>query len=86
MTKGELMLEGVNLMIAGMGFVMVFLLLLVYAVQLMSRIIARFTPDIPLPVTPIPQPEQPLSSTDDALTKVAIAAALHHHRRTHDKK
>ena len=86
MTNGELMLEGVNLMIAGMGFVMVFLLLLVYAVQLMPRIIARFTPDIPLPVTPIPQPEQPLSSTDDALTKVAIAAALHHHRRTHDKK
>ena len=86
MTNGELMLEGVYLTIAGMGFVMVFLLLLVYAVQLMSRIIARFTPDKLQPAIPIPQPEPPLPSTDEALTRVVIAAALHHHRCTHDRK
>lgn len=39
MTNAQLMQEGINLMIAGMGFVMLFLLVLIIAVGLMSKII-----------------------------------------------
>ena len=44
MTPSELLLEGVELMLFGMGFVFVFLIVLVGMVSLMSRLIASFAP------------------------------------------
>lgn len=41
--------EGFSLLLFGMGFVVVFLTLLVFATSLMSRILVRFEP-APLPV------------------------------------
>ena len=57
MTEKELFLEGVNLMISGMGFVMVFLLLLIGAIDTMSKFINRFLSRTEL------QPEQLKSTT-----------------------
>ena len=51
MTPSELLLEGVELMLFGMGFVFVFLVLLVGVVSLMSRLIATFAPSAPTPAS-----------------------------------
>ncbi|MCW9010118.1 MAG: OadG family protein, partial [Marinobacter sp.] len=48
------MSQAVDLMIAGMGFVFVFLIILVFATGLMSKIILRFAP--PEPATPARTP------------------------------
>ena len=47
----ELLAEGFSLMLFGMGFVVVFLTLLVIATTLMSRIVMRYEP-APVPVVP----------------------------------
>ena len=81
MQQTSLFFEGINLMILGMGFVFVFLVFLIFAMRLMSKIVIRFTP-APIPsnrkskskravkVTP---PEQ-----DERLLKVLSAAVQHH--------
>lgn len=81
MTEKELFLEGVNLMISGMGFVMVFLLLLIGAIDTMSKFINRFLSRTEL------QPEQLKSTTaatEDDLERLrpAIVAAIAHYRRS----
>ena len=43
----DLMSQAVDLMIAGMGFVFVFLFILVFATLLMSKLIGRFAPPEP---------------------------------------
>ena len=80
MTEKELFLEGVNLMISGMGFVMVFLLLLIGAIDTMSKFINRFLSRTEL------QPEQLKSTTaatEDDLERLrpVIVAAIAHYRR-----
>lgn len=80
MTNAELMQEGVNLMFSGMGFVLVFLLILIFAIGLMSKIINRFFPE---PIIPSPTPPQVQSSQCDDLERLrpVIVAAIAHHRR-----
>lgn len=81
MTNAELLQEGIILMFAGIGFVMLFLLILIYAIQLMSAVINRFFPE---PLTPpatsvAAQPET--SHTDIDHLRPVIVAAIAHHRR-----
>ena len=54
MTSAELFGEGINLMFSGMGFVLVFLLILIWAIGLMSKLINKYFPE--------PQPAVPNSS------------------------
>jgi oxaloacetate decarboxylase gamma subunit len=42
MAASNLMSEGLNLMLVGMGFVFIFLTLLVFATTIMSKIITRY--------------------------------------------
>ena len=84
MTPSALIVEGINLMFSGMGFVLVFLLILIWAIGVMSKLINRFFPE--------PQPEPKTSPNSTALSaaptddferlRPVIAAAIAHHRRT----
>ena len=88
MTPSELIGEGINLMFSGIGFVLVFLLILIWAIGVMSKLINRFFPE--------PQPEPKTSPNSTALSaaptddferlRPVIAAAIAHHRRTQQFK
>lgn len=88
MTPSALIGEGINLMFSGMGFVLVFLLILIWAIGVMSKLINRFFPE--------PQPEPKTSQKSTALSaaptddferlRPVIAAAIAHHRRTQQFK
>ena len=75
-----LLRQGVELLIYGMGTVVVFLSLLVIATRLLSVGILRFCPD----PEPLPGPEPADASAGpgapSAEVLAAIAAALHRHR------
>ncbi len=80
----ELMSQAVELMIAGMGFVFAFLVVLVLATVLMSRIITRFAP--PEPATPARTPRaQPQQAQVDPDTAEAIKKAIAQFRARHKK-
>lgn len=69
--------EGLNLLVIGMGTVLVFLALLVVCVQIMSTLVARFSP--PPRATPASLPAVPVPQQDELVA--AITAAVHHHRQ-----
>lgn len=81
MTNAELFSEGVNLMISGMGFVMFFLFILIYAIALMSKLINQyFSEPIPAPVGK-PQVATPPIQDDLERLRPVIVATIAHHRR-----
>lgn len=92
MTASNLMSEGLNLMLVGMGFVFVFLTLLVFITSLMSKIITRYEKDVgTLPEEGIPAPtaviSQAMSSrqhaNDDKNLITILSAAVHKFRSRH---
>jgi len=84
MTSAELFGEGINLMFSGMGFVLVFLLILIWAIGLMSKLINKYFPEPqPSPKTPSNSTALSAAPTDDfERLRPMIAAAIAHHRRT----
>lgn len=76
MTPSELLLEGVELMLFGIGSVFVFLVLLIVCIRLMSAVIGRFES------APTAQPvSSGLAATEvDADLIAAIQTAIHQHR------
>ncbi|WP_394181207.1 OadG family protein [Marinomonas posidonica] len=77
----ELISEGVGLMVLGMGFVFVFLVVLIFATGYMSSIINKFFPE----VVPVANPSTPASDSVtsaavDPQIAAAITAAIHQHR------
>ena len=84
MTSAELFGEGINLMFSGMGFVLVFLLILIWAIGLMSKLINKYFPEPqPSPKTPSNTTALSAAPTDDfERLRPVIAAAIAHHRRT----
>lgn len=79
------MSQAADLMIAGMGFVFAFLVVLVFATLLMSKIIARFMP--PEPATPVRTPRAKPSAPEsvDPDTAEAIKKAIAQFRSRHKK-
>lgn len=77
----NLLWEGVNLMMIGMGAVFVFLVLLVFATSIMSSLISRFLPEPQIPSTPTATGQPP--QANDGQLMAVIAAAIHRHRSRH---
>ena len=88
MTSAELFFYFFNLMFSGMGFVLVFLLILIWAIGLMSKLINKYFPEPqPSPKTPSNTTALSAASTDDfERLRPVIAAAIAHHRRTQQFK
>ena len=81
----ELMSQAVDLMIAGMGFVFAFLVVLVFATLFMSKIIGRFA--LPEPATPAKTPRAKPKAPEsvDPDTAEAIKKAIAQYRSRHKK-
>jgi len=72
--------QGVSLMIFGMGFVFVFLTLLVGATRVMSKLAAKFAPaPAPKPAPRAAAPAAPTQQNNDQLLAV-MTAAIHQFR------
>jgi len=82
MTNAELFGEGVNLMISGMGFVMFFLFILIYAIAFMSKLINQyFSEPIPAPVSKPQVATPPIQDDLERLRPVIVATIVHHRRK-----
>lgn len=84
MTPAELFGEGINLMLSGMGFVLVFLLILIWAISASSKLINRFFPE-PIPTLKKQQNSTALATapaSDLERLRPVIVAAIAHHRRS----
>ncbi|QIM69518.1 oxaloacetate decarboxylase subunit gamma [Basfia succiniciproducens] len=84
MTETELFKEGLNLMFSGMGFVITFLLILIWAIGIVSKLINTFFPE-PIPVAQAKKTVTPTQSAvvdDIERLRPVIVAAIAHHRRT----
>ncbi|WLQ14691.1 OadG family transporter subunit [Hahella aquimaris] len=80
----ELFQQAVTLMVAGMGFVFVFLAMLVGATNLMSKVVNRLAPEIQVVPPPTAgNPTPPPNNNND--TMAVIAAAIAKHRSRHKK-
>lgn len=79
MTSSELLLEGVELMLFGLGFVFLFLILLVVAIRAMSRLIELFAPHTPVPVA-TQSSARPAIQQPDGDVLAAIQSAINQHR------
>ncbi len=80
MTSAELIAEGTSLMLFGMGFVFLFLAILVLATSAMSAIINRYNSQ-PNALTPSQPSVVATSSTSDQGELIAaISAAIQMHR------
>ncbi|HEY6610263.1 MAG TPA: OadG family protein [Pseudomonas sp.] len=81
MTSGQLLMEGVELMLFGMGFVFAFLVLLIGAIRVMSWLITLLAPAVPQPAAARTVRSQPAPAQQpDAELLAAIQAAIHQHR------
>lgn len=75
----DILQQGVDLMLFGMGTVFVFLTLLVIGTTIMSAFIQRFLPEPEPAPAPAPQPAAPAGVTDPKLLAI-IKAAVDQHR------
>lgn len=78
MMEVNLIGEGVKFMVLGMGTVFVFLIILILAMNVMSRIITRYFPE---PQGTSVQKESSGTKGPDLKKVAAIAGAIHHHNK-----
>ncbi|MGR9115581.1 MAG: OadG family protein [Gammaproteobacteria bacterium] len=77
----ELLMNGVELMLVGMGIVFLFLAMLIVAVNVMSALVQRFLP-APAPAsTPVAMTAK-TGVTDQSIV-AAISSAVHQYRSKH---
>jgi oxaloacetate decarboxylase gamma subunit len=83
MDATNLINEGLTLMTYGMGFVFVFLTLLVFATSFMSKMVVKYLPEPqPAAAKPVAASAVPAPAGDAQLIAV-ISAAIKQHRAKH---
>ena len=80
-TMSELMSDALNLMIVGMGFVFVFLAILVGVTTLMSKLVGKYAP-APAPKVSVATTNNS-SASDDAQLLAVLSAAVEKYRSDH---
>ena len=75
----DIVSQGVELMLFGMGTVVIFLALLVVATTAMSGFVSRFFPEAAQPAT-APAKAAPAKASPEGEVIAAISAAVHQHR------
>ena len=84
MPTSDLMLEGLTLMVFGMGFVFTFLTLLVFATKTMSATVLRFAPVEELVVKPqVATVSASQQVANDPQLMAVLSAAVHRYRQDH---
>ena len=78
----ELLEDGVGLMVLGMGFVFLFLVVLIFATGYMSRLLNHFFSEVPVVATSKSSSKNISSSGVDAQMTAVITAAVHQHRNS----
>ena len=78
--QGDIVAQGLELMVYGMGSVVVFLALLVVCTMLMSMGINRLFPE-PIRVRAAARGARTIAADPDEDVVAAISAAVHQHRR-----
>ena len=76
--QGDIVAQGLELMVYGMGSVVVFLALLVVCTTVMSATVTRFFPE-PQPVRRTSRKPMPAAQDEELIA--VISAAVHQHRR-----
>ncbi|MEH6583741.1 MAG: OadG family protein [Halioglobus sp.] len=81
--QGDIIDQGLELMLFGMGTVVVFLTLLIFATTGMSWLLGRYFPEAELPTSNEgPTLAQPVPAADQSLLVAIITAAIHQHRNS----
>jgi oxaloacetate decarboxylase (Na+ extruding) subunit gamma len=76
----DLIIDGFKLLVIGMGWVFVFLLIMIGLMALVAKLV---TPFVHMLETPAPAPRKPAkkaAESDDKSLIAAIIAAVHQHR------
>jgi len=82
----ELLAKALELMTAGIGFVFVFLMALIFAITIVSRLINRYFPEPAVPTAPASKaPVAPGAPQVDAQLLSVISAAVKEYRSHHKK-
>lgn len=81
-TMNGLLEDGVGLMVLGMGFVFLFLVVLIFATGYMSRLLNYLFPEVPVVVASKPASKNLSSSGVDVQMTAVITAAVHQHRNS----
>ncbi|MEH6345453.1 MAG: OadG family protein [Bermanella sp.] len=77
--KADIVADGLALSGFGMGTVFVFLIILIFATSLMSKLVNRFLPEAP--AAPAKVPVVPTQGVDPQLLNVLAAAVKEHRSR-----
>lgn len=81
MNSSDLIMVGLELMLLGMGSVLVFLILLVVVTTVMSRVLTRFFPDaVPVPKAPARRAQAPAAIDSELIAVIGAAIAQHRKR------
>jgi len=80
----ELMSNAIDLMVAGMGFVFVFLVILVFVTTIMSKLVMKYAP-APEPVAPSASNSNAGNASNDAQLLAVLSAAVAKYRSDHKK-
>ena len=82
MEEVNLVSEALKFMALGMGIVFLFLTIMIFALKLQAKLIAKFFPQKPKEATPHWKPQVVEDNTD---TIAAITAAIIHHNKNKGK-